>query len=80
MQISHGRRMARVELGTGTGGGALLDGARRAGGERPLLRLAWRTTLLGRAKYALLEHQRRRAQIKARRLLDLADRADDGSF
>jgi hypothetical protein len=34
--------------------------------------------LPGPGKYAVLEHRRRQAQIKARRLLDLFDMADSG--
>lgn len=48
-------------------------------GSRPPLRLALSgRTLRGPEKYRLLEHRRRQAQIKARRLLDLAETADTG--
>jgi hypothetical protein len=44
---------------------------------RPALRLALaRGTLRGPEKYKLLEHRRRQAQIKARRLLAMAEESD----
>jgi hypothetical protein len=47
-----------------------------AGGQ-PILRLAPSTrTLRGPDKYRVLEHRRHQAQIKARRLLELADQAE----
>jgi hypothetical protein len=46
-----------------------------AGGGRGLLRLALPSGVLrGPDKYKVLEHRRRQAQIKARRLLELIDR------
>lgn len=44
--------------------------ARRAG-----LRLAPTNGVVGAEKYKMLEHRRRQAQIKARRLLDLMEEA-----
>lgn len=46
--------------------------------ESPRLRLASSIRLAGAYKYQLLEARRRRAQIKARRLLDLLDSQEIG--
>ena len=70
--------MARVErtLARQLNFGAEPAGAERAasrGGNRGL-RLAVPSALLrGPGKYQVLEHRRRQAQIKARRLLELVD-------
>ena len=49
-------------------------------GVPPALRLTRRPGLLrGPGKYRVLEHRRRQAQIKARRLIDLLDLAESRS-
>ena len=45
-------------------------------GGRGSLRLATSSTLRGPDKYKMLEHRRRQAQIKARRLLELLEEAN----
>jgi len=45
---------------------------------RPMLRMASATRLRGPDKYKVLDARRRRAQIRARRLLDLMDRQEGG--
>ena len=48
-----------------------VEGTTRAPGLRTRLRLAAAAVLRGPDKYRVLEHRRRQAQIRARRLLDL---------
>lgn len=51
--------------------------AQGAGGSRPALRLAAARRLSGPGKYKVLEARRRRAQRRARHLLDMLDAAED---
>ena len=56
-------------------GGMTTTGTVGGRGERQSLRLAPRVGLSGPDKYKVLDHRRRQAQIKARRLLDLMEEA-----
>ena len=61
-------------------GGIPASGSNEAvSGRRSMLRLAQAMPLAGPGKYRALEVRRRRAQIKARRLLDLMDAQEKSS-